>query len=231
MLLSQLIDLDEVLHIHIFNEDKNRNGTTGCNACIQCHSLFLPQRRNSGLALRSYYKHHGGHRRWTTNSCTNTGSRCLSSILCSLTSHNKCSGVSGRLSTSAIFGLLSPNSLWLHHLSRLSSLLLVRNGLNQSNAGEGRKEGLLFRGCEARLAIKVPSPVPEMWSTKRAHMLGGVHEDLRGVVHVRLQVRRQRMESERIFGSELKKYKLSDTFIVFAPRMMLCKAKPQAWKT
>ena len=35
-------------------------------------------------------------------------------------------------------------------------------------------------------------------------MLGVVHEDLGGVVHIRLQVCRQRMESECIFGSELK---------------------------
>ena len=35
VLLSDLIDLDEVLHIHIFDEDRNRNGTRGCNTRIQ----------------------------------------------------------------------------------------------------------------------------------------------------------------------------------------------------
>ena len=42
-----------------------------------------------------------------------------------------------------------------------------------------------------------------MQSTKRAHVCSGVHEKLGGVVHVQLQVRRHKIESEHIFGNEL----------------------------
>ena len=102
VLVVHLVDLNEVLYIHILNKSRYWNCTRGGNTCIWRSHLPLSERQNSSLTLKSHWLDHRGCHGWIANISTDRNTlrtgRGLSSSLRCRTSKNKSSVFNGKRS-------------------------------------------------------------------------------------------------------------------------------------
>ena len=68
---------------------------------------------------------------------------------------------------------------------------------------ERQEKSLLSERSVAHLAIKVPIGASKMWRPKLLNLLRGVCEDFGGIVHIQLQLGRDKEGSECILSKEL----------------------------